>query len=305
MAKFILRRLLLMLLTMLLVSIAVFVISEAAPGNIARNVLGHQITPEQEAAFLAQNGLDKPLHQRYYSWLLGSDWQASAKLGLPLQRVSSEEGFWEWWAVLEDGSLARWELEGEDLIVQLLLPDGSMEEVVDNERWQVADPASEIERLEEHRTAILESPQLAEEDRQAIVTELDALLDILWQAVAQDADQDTMSSSLAPPEASLEVMMASEAGVSKSALKDTTLDVAKNTPILQIEKVYGDLSSPGVEGLDIGELQAMARHLDRAAKSLEDLGIDQAGQIRQASEYLMAEEPQAAREVLETVMPEM
>ena len=53
MAKFILRRLLLMLLTMFLVSVAVFVITAAAPGNVARNVLGIQVTAEQEASFLA------------------------------------------------------------------------------------------------------------------------------------------------------------------------------------------------------------------------------------------------------------
>ena len=43
MAKFIIRRLLLMLLTMVLVSLAVFLITEAAPGNVARNVLGIQM----------------------------------------------------------------------------------------------------------------------------------------------------------------------------------------------------------------------------------------------------------------------
>ncbi|NIN63939.1 MAG: ABC transporter permease, partial [Anaerolineae bacterium] len=54
MAKFFIRRLLLMLLTMVIVSIAVFLITEAAPGNVARNVLGVHITPEQEASFLNQ-----------------------------------------------------------------------------------------------------------------------------------------------------------------------------------------------------------------------------------------------------------
>jgi peptide/nickel transport system permease protein len=39
-AKFIVRRVLLMLLTMLIVSVTVFLITEASPGNVARNVLG-------------------------------------------------------------------------------------------------------------------------------------------------------------------------------------------------------------------------------------------------------------------------
>jgi peptide/nickel transport system permease protein len=51
-AKFIVRRVLLMLLTMLIVSVTVFLITEASPGNVARNVLGIHITPEQEASFL-------------------------------------------------------------------------------------------------------------------------------------------------------------------------------------------------------------------------------------------------------------
>ena len=61
MAYFILRRLGLVLITVLIVSIAVFLIVAAAPGNVARNVLGVHVTPAQEASFLAQMGLDKPL----------------------------------------------------------------------------------------------------------------------------------------------------------------------------------------------------------------------------------------------------
>jgi len=80
MTKFILRRILLMLLTMFLVSAAVFAITSAAPGNVARNVLGIQITPAQEASFLAQNGLDKPMVARYFSWLAGTDWRARTKV---------------------------------------------------------------------------------------------------------------------------------------------------------------------------------------------------------------------------------
>ena len=65
MAKFIVRRFILLLITMLLVSMAVFLITEASPGNVAKNVLGAFITPEQEKSFLAQMGLDKPAYIRY------------------------------------------------------------------------------------------------------------------------------------------------------------------------------------------------------------------------------------------------
>ena len=98
MAKFIVRRFFLLLLTMLLVSVAVFLITEASPGNVAKNVLGAFITPEQEASFLAQMGLDKPVHTRYIHWLLGSDWLADGKVGMPLKRVTNADGFVDWWA---------------------------------------------------------------------------------------------------------------------------------------------------------------------------------------------------------------
>ncbi len=40
MARYIVRRLMAMLLTMVLVSMLVFAIVEIAPGNVARNILG-------------------------------------------------------------------------------------------------------------------------------------------------------------------------------------------------------------------------------------------------------------------------
>ena len=137
MAKFILRRLMLLFLTMLLVSMAVFLITESSPGNVARNVLGSFVTPEQEASFLAQMGLDKPAYVRYAYWLIGSDWHASRKVGMPLRRITTEEGFEEWWAVLPDGELVRWRLQGEDLIAVVRNPDGPDDVFMDNDRWSV------------------------------------------------------------------------------------------------------------------------------------------------------------------------
>jgi len=135
MAKFILRRLFLLLLTMILVSIAVFLITESSPGNVARNVLGSFVTPEQEKSFLMQMGLDKPVHKRYLYWRLGSDWHASRKVGLSLRRIITEKGFEEWWAVMDDGALMRWKLRGEDLIAEARSFEGTISESFNNERW--------------------------------------------------------------------------------------------------------------------------------------------------------------------------
>jgi len=136
MVKFIVRRIFLLLLTMFLVSIAVFLITESSPGNVARNVLGSFVTPEQEASFLAQMGLDKPIYLRYMYWLLGSDWHGSRKVGLPLKRVTTQKGFEEWWAVREDGALTRWRLKGDALIALVKFKDGATRRYEDNERWR-------------------------------------------------------------------------------------------------------------------------------------------------------------------------
>ena len=136
MAKFIIRRIFLMVLTMLLVSIVIFLIAEASPGNVARNVLGSFVTPAQEKSFLNQMGLDEPIYTRYLHWLVGSDWIAESKVDMPLKRITTDEGFQEWWAVKDDGSLVRWKLKGQDLIAMERLPDGDTKEYVDNERWK-------------------------------------------------------------------------------------------------------------------------------------------------------------------------
>jgi peptide/nickel transport system permease protein len=136
MAKFLVRRFFLLLLTMFLVSLAVFLITESSPGNVAKNVLGAFITPEQEQSFLNQMGLDKPIYQRYLYWLLGSDWHAEQKIGMPLKRITTDEGFVEWWAVKKDSTLVRWELRGDDLIAVEREADGTTSSHVDNERWK-------------------------------------------------------------------------------------------------------------------------------------------------------------------------
>jgi peptide/nickel transport system permease protein len=136
MIVFILRRFFLLLLTMILVSLAVFIIAESSPGNIAKNVLGAFISPEQEAAFIRQNGLDQPMVVRYLHWIAGNDWVAEKKIGMPLKRITTEEGFEEWWAVKEDGSLIRWKVDGDDLVAINITPDGEKTEYVDNDRWK-------------------------------------------------------------------------------------------------------------------------------------------------------------------------
>jgi peptide/nickel transport system permease protein len=156
MAKFIVRRILLLILTMLLVSVAVFAITEASPGNIARNVLGAFITPEQEASFLAQLGLDKPMYQRYMYWLIGSDWHAKSKLGMELTRITTEQGFQEWYIKEEDGALVRWSLKGDDLLAHRIEKDGTKTKTKDNARWVSAEGTRKVFwGIDKHNHAVL------------------------------------------------------------------------------------------------------------------------------------------------------
>ena len=157
MPKFIVRRLLLMVLTMFLVSIIVFTVTEIAPGNVARKILGAFATPEQEESFTKQLGLDAPAYLRYSDWLIGSDWRAKSLVGMPLKRIKKAgTDYYGWWALDEDGTPVRWKLEEEDLIAMHLQPDGTVVESIDNDRWQTDEEGvSTFWGIDRHDHAIL------------------------------------------------------------------------------------------------------------------------------------------------------
>jgi peptide/nickel transport system permease protein len=59
------------LLTLLAVSVLIFICTQILPGDVASAVLGQQATPESLKVFRAELGLDKPAYIRYLSWLFG------------------------------------------------------------------------------------------------------------------------------------------------------------------------------------------------------------------------------------------
>ena len=59
------------LLTLLLVSVTIFVIAQLLPGDAAQEALGQSATPQQVAALRHEMGLDRPAYARYASWLTG------------------------------------------------------------------------------------------------------------------------------------------------------------------------------------------------------------------------------------------
>jgi peptide/nickel transport system permease protein len=95
--RFIAKRLGLSLVTLLLVSIIVFAISDVLPGDVGRAILGRSATDAQVAQLDHQLGYDKPLPGRYWKLVSGyatGDWGTSPVLNaevrpLVLRRVGN------------------------------------------------------------------------------------------------------------------------------------------------------------------------------------------------------------------------
>ena len=148
MSRFLIRRISFMFLTMFLVSVGTFFMAEIAPGNIAINTLGNTITPEQEASYNSQNGLDDPPLTRYIRWLIGSDWEVSRLVGKPITRLRSDEGRYSWWAIDDDGTLFQnFTEDGETLLRRKRQPDGTFIETQTqnpNDQWMENEDGIEV-----------------------------------------------------------------------------------------------------------------------------------------------------------------
>jgi hypothetical protein len=229
MAKFLVRRFVFLLFTMLFVSMVVFAISELAPGDVVRHMLGAFATPEQEESLREQLGLNRPVWTRYVSWLVGSDllW-ARPKVGMPLrQTVSPETGFAEWWAQEPDGTLIRWRLEGDDLIAMRRQPDGTVVESVDNGRWNI-DREAEAERLKTFREEVVLSKRFSLEDRYAIHEEVERLVEILSQ---EDLTKEELQAEIKRPDQALEALKDEDASVQRKALQTAARGMLQNDVI--------------------------------------------------------------------------
>jgi len=71
MGQYLVRRLLLMALTLIGVSFLAFAILRLVPGGVENAILGEQATPEQFAQLRHSLGLDQPIPVQYEHWLLG------------------------------------------------------------------------------------------------------------------------------------------------------------------------------------------------------------------------------------------
>ena len=81
-----------MALTLFIVSIVIFAVTELLPGDVAVMILGSEATDETLAALRTQLGLDRPAPARYLDWLTGAargDFGESLRMRTPLPPVFS------------------------------------------------------------------------------------------------------------------------------------------------------------------------------------------------------------------------
>src|SRR5437763_2033264 len=69
MARFLLKRFALSLITLFILSVIVFAAAQLLPGNIGRNVLGPFASPHDVALFNHQHGVDRPVTTQYWDWM--------------------------------------------------------------------------------------------------------------------------------------------------------------------------------------------------------------------------------------------
>lgn len=86
-SRFVLRRLLITVPVLLVLSMFVFLIIHLVPGDPVRTMLGFRATDENVATIRAELGLDRPVVAQYWSWLgglvrgdLGSDYISGSSL---------------------------------------------------------------------------------------------------------------------------------------------------------------------------------------------------------------------------------
>ena len=88
--KQIVKKIITTLLTLVIVSFLLFLAFELIPGDPARAKLGTDATPEQLAALRAQMGLDRPLMERYVTWLFAfftGDFGTSYSYSMPVREM--------------------------------------------------------------------------------------------------------------------------------------------------------------------------------------------------------------------------
>ena len=86
MGRYILRRLIFLVGTLIVTSIIIFALTQFLPGDVARLILGRDASQEALAQFNERFGLDQPLVNQYVNWFTGfitGEWGTSFSAGNP------------------------------------------------------------------------------------------------------------------------------------------------------------------------------------------------------------------------------
>jgi peptide/nickel transport system permease protein len=88
MRRFLLKRLGLTLITLVLISFAVFLVAQILPGDVGRAMLGPYASATQVSRFDHQLGVDRPLPVQYWNWItnfIRGNWGQSYLLSTPVR----------------------------------------------------------------------------------------------------------------------------------------------------------------------------------------------------------------------------
>ncbi|HLQ73599.1 MAG TPA: ABC transporter permease [Bacillota bacterium] len=91
--SYVVRRIILLMITLLLVSLITFFVFQVMPGDPVRIMLGPDATDVQVATLKAQLGLDEPLYVQYVKWISGlltGDLGESVRFSMPVFDLISE-----------------------------------------------------------------------------------------------------------------------------------------------------------------------------------------------------------------------
>ena len=93
MARYFVRRLAFLILTVLLSSVIIFAVTQLLPGDVARVILGREASEVSLQSLRQELGLNKPPPLRYLAWLgsfIVGDWGTSYSTGQPIRPLVVE-----------------------------------------------------------------------------------------------------------------------------------------------------------------------------------------------------------------------
>ncbi len=138
MGRFLFRSVVSIMVTMVLVSILLFVLLDPRDGEVLVKILGIESTPEQRESLANQLALDTPIMQRYVDWVIGNDWRAERLIGKDLAIITDPRtGDQIWYVDDGDGRFLQYEVDENQMIVPLVRQeDGSYAKEEGLDLWQ-------------------------------------------------------------------------------------------------------------------------------------------------------------------------